>query len=145
MNKRNFLLLPISLTFIACSGEAPIQHPACANDPGPEPACEGDPKNPKVTINTTTWVFTPRCVNASKSSAKPIVFRLVPTADNSLGSTAIRAKESKDTWLTGVNSPDPSEIVITVPDSDWVTLGDHKYGVFKSNGDCFDPRVHIVP
>ena len=145
MNKRNFLLLPISLTFIACSGEAPIQHPACANDPGPEPPCEGDPQNPMVTINTNTWVFAPRCVNASKSGTEPIVFRLVPPGDNPPGSTAILAKDPKDTWLTGVNSPDQSQIVITVPDSDWVTLGDHKYGVFKSNGDCFDPRVHIVP
>lgn len=144
MNKRYFLIVPISLTFVACGGAEQMSALKCATHTGPEPACEGDPQNPEVTVNTNTWVFAPRCVNASKSSTKPIVFRLVPTDDNPPASTAIRAKDPKDTWLTGVNSPDQSQIVITVPNSDWVALGEHKYGVFKSNGDCFDPRVRIV-
>ena len=140
MNKRNFLLLPISLMFIACGGAEQMSALECAKDTGPEPPCAGDPKNPEVTINTNTWVFTPRCIKANKK--EKIVFRLTPAADNPLGSTAIQPKDLKDTWLTGVNSPDEMKIEVMVPD--WVALDKYRYGVFKSNGDCFDPRVHVV-
>ena len=140
MNKRNFLVLPISLTFIACGGAEEMSSLSCEILTGPEPPCAGDPNNPEVTINTNSWVFTPRCVKANKK--QKIVFKLVPVADNPLGSIAIHPKEFKDTWLTGVNSPDKSNIEIIVPD--WVALESYNYGVFKSNGDCVDPRVHVV-
>ena len=108
MNKRYFLIVPISLTFVACGGAEQMSALECAKDTGPEPPCAGDPKNPEVTINTNTWVFTPRCIKANKK--EKIVFRLTPAADNPLGSTAIQPKDLKDTWLTGVNSPDEMKI-----------------------------------
>ena len=139
MNKRTFLVLSISLTLIACSGadKSTILH--CARDTGPEPVCQGVPGN-IVNINTKTWVFTPRCIEAGKTET--ITFNLAPPPDNPPGSTTIRSKNPEDTWLNGVNSPNGHMITIAVPE--WVALDYYSYGVFKSNGDCFDPRVRIV-
>lgn len=139
MNKRNFLILPVSLTFIACGGAEQMSGLECATPTGPEPVCQGNPDN-AVNINTNTWVFTPRCIDAGKKET--ITFHLAPAADNPPGSTTIRSKHPENSWLTGVNSPDGQKITIAVPD--WVALDEYYYGVFKSNGDCVDPRVRIV-
>jgi hypothetical protein len=140
MNKRMLLVLPISLSFIACESVDPLSGMSCSAHTGPKPPCEGSPNN-EVTINTNTWVVTPRCINADRKET--IVFKLVPKNDIPLGSTAILPKNLSDTWLTGVNnSSDSAKISIPVPD--WVALGERSYSVLKSNGDCLDPRVHIV-
>ena len=142
MNKRTLLMLPISLMLIACTSIDPLSGLKCSAETGPKPPCSGDPKNPEVTINTNTWVITPRCVKANRTSA--ITFRVVPAGvnGNPLGSTAILPKNVTDTWLIGTNAPDSAKIRIDVPD--WVTTGEYSYGVIKSNGDCLDPRVHVV-
>ena len=140
MNKRTLIVLPISLALAACTSVDPLSGLKCSAETGPVPPCKGDPHNPEVTINTNSWVIAPRCVKANKTST--ITFKVVPAADNPLGSTAILPKNVKDTWLIGTNAPESDEISIEVPD--WVTMGDHSYGVVKSNGDCLDPRVHVV-
>jgi hypothetical protein len=139
MNKRTLLVLPISLTLFACTSDDPLSGLSCSELTGPKPPCEGKPNN-EVKINTKTWVITPRCINADRNET--IVVKLSPPPDNPLGSTAILPKNLSDTWLTGVNSPDSDKIRIPVPD--WVPLGEHYYSVLKSNGDCLDPRVHVV-
>ena len=143
MNKRTLLVLPISLTLFACTSVDPLSGLNCSELTGPEPSCAKTPSTGVVTIHTNNWNVTPRCYTVSRAAeTKLIKFNLAPAASNPLGSTAIVPKNLNNTWLTGSNSPDSKEIVITVPD--WVENGEYSYGVIKSTGDCLDPRVNIV-
>jgi hypothetical protein len=72
-----------------------------------------------------------------------VTFNIRP-ANVEEGSVWICPKDLADTWLKGNNSPDNTEIIISVPVKDYPEDGEkHNYTVVKTDGKCLDPRMIV--
>ena len=140
MNKSVLSLLPIACLAAGCEDLHSVQVKTCDVQPITEP-WTGSFSNPKVTINTQ-GKLNASPPNVCAQQGRTIEFNIVPPA-TATGSVAIVPKTKTDTWLIGTNSPDPGIIEIAVP-TNLESDTPHDYTIMLSNGDCLDPRIHVM-
>lgn len=147
MNKKILLALPICVLFTACATQGEDQ---AMMSPPEQKACKGMKYDLKcdnqttriVTINVQAKTVKPPFVCAE--SGKPVTYQVKPNSLAEDVAVAVVPKDKDDTWLFGVNSPDPLTFDVNVPaDEDANSL--HDYYVVSSNGFCYDPRIHVDP
>ncbi len=146
MNKKVLLALPICVSFTACAMQSGDQSMIAAPA---QTACTkmtyiGPCKHTTrlVTINVQSGTVAPPFVCAE--SGKTVTFQVKPNSKADEVAVAVLPKDKNDTWLVGINSPDPLKFEITVP-ADEDEDSHHDYYVVTSNGTCYDPRIHVDP
>ncbi len=147
--KKTILLLAALGLLGACAGGPGATRglPICENvniPPNCENASGSGPKDPKVNFNKNGEHVAPP--NVCTNPKVLLKFKITPSAENQNppGSVMIIPKKGGNPWLTGINSPDNTEIEIEVPDLPIGTSYDYtivylKDGVLK----CIDPRVSV--
>ena len=139
MNKTILFVLPLSLMLASCASVMVSAPGGCHVASVIPTVCTGSKDNPKVSFNSNTLKASPPNVCAEPGATLEISIK--PVAHNKIGSVAVIAKDPKDSWLSGTNSPDKTKIEILIPA--WVAEGDHDYGFLTFDGKCLDPRINI--
>ncbi len=145
MNKKILLALPICVSFTACAMQAadhsmmpPPAQKGCTTINYP-PNCIDNARI--VTINVRSGVVAPTFVCAE--SGKPVTYQIKPDNTDDVVVTVF-PKDKKDTWLLGINNPDPLKIEVQVPANE-PAKSLHDYYVVTTSGHCFDPRIEVNP
>jgi len=134
------LLISLFAGLLLTGGAAWAQEVDCEPMELRDQDCTGVREYPIVTINTETKEIAPEFVCAARESV--IEFRVVPPGKTDVGSVAVKAKKSLNTWLIGTNYPHKKRIVVPVPE--WVKNNSiHNYNIIFDDDSCIDPRVHV--
>jgi hypothetical protein len=144
MNKNTFLLIPLVTVMVGCAATGAVggqpQPSACIVPEPSDGPCNGNPEEPKVTLNLNTMKANPPNVCANPGSKIEVKISPEPSM---AGSVSLVAKDNTHTWLNGTNAPDAKYIYVYVPT--WIGPSpDYYYGFNTSLGTCVDPRVDII-
>jgi hypothetical protein len=147
MNKKIFFALPISVLFAGCAMQGaeqammmpPPEQKGCTKMSYP-PNCIDNARI--VTINVNSGVVAPSFVCAE--SGKSLTYQIKPDGTDDAVAVVL-PKVKADTWLVGINDPDPAKIEVQVPSKPQPKSSLHDYYVVTTGGHCFDPRIEVDP
>lgn len=104
-----------------------------------ENADGANPNAPKVIVTLNGPMdAVPPFVCAHRGATLEIKLKPNPGLKSTVSTTP---KMASHTWLARNNDPEMGVITIAIPE--WVTNGDYSYFVYKSDGGCLDPMVHV--
>jgi hypothetical protein len=140
MNTKLLIAIAIGLLTSACAATTQRTLVMNCDTPTIPTNCTTPVPNNKIIVNVSASHLVVSPKNYCSKPNATIEVKVVPP--NSGITVVAVPKDAANGWILSSNVTDPSKITITVPNG---ANGDYEYLFITSDGQCYDPRIHIDP